>query len=93
MTSPAADKFYTKLEKNFDATAAQNIFNELLEKQRIKNSNMMAAAMWRLVVNITTLRQYYPEELGDWGTGGRRLKNEDPNRVSSTNPLSTSMRR
>jgi hypothetical protein len=50
---------------------------------------MMAPPINRLVVCITTLRQYYPEELGDWGGGGRKLKNEERNK----NPLSTSLRR
>lgn len=49
-------------------------------------SSMSATPLFRIVVDITLLRQLFADELNDWGGGGRKLKNEQT-------PLSMSMRR
>lgn len=81
-----AQNAYNKLSENMKKKAGMYL-NKLLLLVPINNmSSMSAARLFRVVVDITLLRQLFADELGDWGGGGRKLKNEQT-------PLSTTMRR
>jgi len=81
-----AHNAYNKLTENLKKKAGMYLNKLLLLVPISSMSGMSAARLFRVVVDITLLRQLFADELGDWGGGGRKLKNEQT-------PLSTTMRR
>jgi NAD-dependent DNA ligase len=86
LSEEKANNTYNKLVENMKKKAGMHL-NKLILLIPIKSmGGVTAARLFRVVVDITLLRQLFADELGDWGGGGRRLKNEQT-------PLSTTMRR
>jgi len=81
-----ANNAFNKLSENMKKKAGMYINKLLLMVPINSSSGLSAVRMYRIVVDITLLRQLFADELGDWGGGGRKLKNEQT-------PLSTTMRR
>lgn len=86
LTQTNANTAYNKLLETMKNKAGIQISKLVILIPIRSTASMSATPLFRIVVDITLLRQLFADELDDWGGGGRKLKNEQT-------PLSISMRR